>query len=373
MNIDKTKRIFLHRQFADILKKEIKEGKYKPGEYIPSERELCEKYKLSRTTVRRAISQLIDEELLFSIPGTGTFVSEFASIKLKPESKKKKSRNIGCFVKSPHSPLDSPYYGKIFRSMQEEIIGRRYALLFHYFMAEKVHELLRMVKEKELGGVILIGNISKSAILEFHKKKVLFILVDNYPHNLDVTTIIPDNRKGTYDAVKYLIKLGHRRIAFLTAPLDEPVSKERFEGYKMALSEAGIAFQDELVVPAHYYIEAGYLAMLKVLKIKPLPTAIFAINDACAIGAMKAIREKSNLKIPKDISIVGFDDIDWALHTNPPLTTVRIEKERTGALAAKNIIELVENEHYLPTRIVTPTPLIVRQSCSSPQAAALRR
>lgn len=366
MKIDKSKRIFLHRQFADIIKKEIKQRKYKPGEYIPSERELCEKYKLSRTTVRRAISQLIDEELLFSIPGTGTFVSEFATLKDESGFKAKKSRKLGCFVKSPHSPLDSPYYSKIFRSMQEDIIRYRYSLLFHYFMAENLRELMQVIRQNELAGVILMGNISKDIILEFHKKRIPLILVDNYTDVLDITSIVPDNRKGAYEAVKYLTKLGHRRIVFLSAPLDDPVVKERFEGYKMALSEGGIAFKEEFIIPAHYYIEAGYLAMLKVLKMRPLPTAAFAINDAAAIGAMKAIREKSDLKIPKDISIVGFDDIDWASHTQPPLTTVRIHKEKTGAVSAKNIIESLQNRDYVTSKIVTPAPVIVRESCSSP-------
>lgn len=366
MEIDKNKRIPLHRQFYEILKKNIEEGKYKTGEYIPSERELCEKYNLSRTTVRRAISQLIDEELLFSIPGTGTFVSEFVPLGKRPSLKMGESKNIGCFLKAAHSPLDSPYYSKIFRNMQEEFNRQRYSLFFYSFISEKGRELFQLIREKKLAGAVLIGNIPRSIILEVYKKRIPLILVDNYIDDLDVTTIVPDNRKGAYEAVKYLIKLGHRRIAFLSAPLDDSVARERFEGYKMALSEAGIVFQDELLVQGHYHVETGYLAMLKVLKMKQLPSAIFAINDACAIGAMKAIKEKSKFKIPRDISIVGFDDIDWASHTNPPLTTVRIDKERTGTLAAKNIIELIENERYLPVKVVTSTPLILRQSCSSP-------
>jgi len=106
--------------------------------------------------------------------------------------------------------------------------------------------------------------------------------------------------------------------------------------------------------------------MGSVLKIRKIPTAVLAINDEAAIGAMKAIRETSKLGVPGDISVVGFDDIDWAAHVNPPLTTVRIQKEKTGALAVKFLIGQIENRDFIGVKVVTPVELIIRSSSSKP-------
>ncbi len=362
--IDRDKRVFLHKQFLDVLKEEIKEGKYKPGEYIPSERELVERYGLSRTTVRRAISRLVGEGWLYSVPGTGTFVSEVIS--KEKEQLKPKSKDIACILKVAHSPLDSPYYSKIFRSMQEEVARRDYHLSFYSFIEESNLDLIKIIRERNLDGVIFIGGMKEKIILNVCKNKIPLVVVDNYLKKKDITTIVPDNKKGAFEATKYLIRLGHKKIYFLGASLDDIAVAERFNGYKDALEQAHIFYKKEFFIKSHFQVSDGYRSMRSVLKTGKIPTAVLAINDEAAIGAMKAIMEKGNLGVPKNISVVGFDDIDWAAHANPPLTTVRVQKEKTGVLAVKLLIEQIENQDFIGVKIVTPVELIIRSSSSMP-------
>lgn len=358
------KRVFLHRKLSDLLKKEIKEGKYKPGEYIPSERELSESYSLSRPTVRRAISQLVREGWLYSVAGTGTLVSE--NISLKEKQTRRKSKNIALMLKLPQSPLDSPYYSKIFRSIQEEIANRGYYFSFYSFVDESKVDILKIARERNHAGFIFIGAIKEKIVRQAYKNRIPFVLVDNYMSNKYITSIVSDNRKGAFEATSYLTKLGHKKIYFFGRELDDGVAIERFAGYKDALAEANIPYEKEFFIKDHFTVADGYRTMKNLLKTKRLPTAIFAINDETAIGVMRAISEENNLKIPKDISVIGFDDIDWAAYANPPLTTIKIQKEEIGILAVKSLVERIESKDFINVKTVTPVELVIRSSCSRP-------
>ena len=360
--VSKNKYQALHRQFLDIIKKEIKKGRYKPSELIPSERKLEEQYKISRSTIRRAVSQLVSERWLYSVPGKGTFVS--ADVLRQARNGKPRSRNISCVLKAGASPLDSPYYSKIFKSMQDEIAHLGYYLSFYYFAEDSKANLINVAREKDLDGLIMIGAIRKDIILDVYKNKIPFVLLDNYLDKKDITAIMPDNRQGAFEAADYLISLGHREIYFFGADISDPAALERFHGYRDALDKAGIPYKNEYFVKSNYQIADGYRSMEAVLKSGKLPTAILAINDEAAIGAMEAIKEKSKLSVPRDISIVGFDDIDWAVHAEPPLTTVRIPKEEIGSLAVSFLVKQVEDGKISGAKIIVPTELIIRSSCS---------
>lgn len=363
--ISKNKYQALHKQFLDIIKKEIKDGRYKPSELIPSERRLVEQYNISRSTIRRAVSQLVSKGWLYSVPGTGTFVSAEALRREKRD--RPRSRNISCVLKAGGSPLDSPYYSKVFKSMQDEVARLGYYLSFYYFGVESKADLINVVRDKQLDGLIIIGVMRKEIILDVYKNKIPFVLLDNYFDKRGITSIMPDNRKGMFEATEYLINLGHRKIYFLGADISDPVVAERFNGYKDALDKAGIPYKDEYFVKSNYQVADGYRSMENILKSGKLPTAILAINDEAAVGAMKAIKEKSKLKIPADISIIGFDDIDWATHAEPPLTTVRLPKEEIGSLAVSFLIKQIEDEKFSGVKIIIPTELVIRSSCSKPR------
>lgn len=373
--VDKSKAVFLYCQFADVLRKEILSGRHKPGEYIPSERQLSETHDINRITVRRGLAQLIKEGILYSVPGTGTFVSEATNLQQALERKKgvrglTKKKNINCMVRclppTIQSPILSPYYIGIFTMLQRESSRLGYNISFNFITSLKEEkEIARTILERNTDGVILIGKMERNFIVSLYSKKISLVLIDNYLDRPNIPSVIPDNKRGAYLAVKYLVDLGHRKIGFISAPLDQPAATERLEGYKQTLEEAKIKFDENLIVEGSFTTEDGYKAMEEFLKRRKLPTAIFAINDETAIGAMKAIREKSKLLIPRDISIVGFDDVEWASHSYPPLTTVKIYKEEMGTIAVRKLAELLEGETSFSTKTIIPVELIIRQSCFS--------
>ncbi|MDD5423960.1 MAG: GntR family transcriptional regulator [Candidatus Omnitrophica bacterium] len=375
--VDKSSGKFFYQQFADILRKQVQGGQYKPGEPIPSERILSKEHGINRITLRRGIAQLIREGFLYSVPGTGTFVSDEEGLQkahtLSSGKRLSRRKNIACILRrlnpTSQSPILSPYYVGIFSTMQKEALKMGCVLSFNFVTSIKdERDIARWAMENNVDGIIVIGGLDKTTVMSLYDKKFPLVLVDNEMSKPAIDSVIPDNRLGGYLAVKHLTDLGHKRIAMIRAPLQEqPASIGRLEGYKEALQEAGIKYDDSLVIEGYYQVEEGYKAMEKILKKSPLPTAVFAINDEAAMGAMKAVREKASLVIPKDISIVGFDNIEWAALSTPPLTTVNVPKEEMGSIALKKLVDRIEGRIGIATKEVVPVDLIVRQSTARPK------
>ncbi|MCB2355792.1 LacI family DNA-binding transcriptional regulator [Clostridium estertheticum] len=172
-----------------------------------------------------------------------------------------------------------------------------------------------------------------------------------------------DNYYGAYKATNYLIGLGHSRIAHIVGISENLSGIERFNAYKNALTDAGIAVKSNLIVKGDFTINGGYNATQKLLQ-KEIPTAIFCGNDMMAIGAMQAI-EEANLNVPEDISIVGFDDIEVARYINPTLTTVRMKLLEMASIATNTLITSIESNSNFSANYTLPIDLIERNSCKA--------
>ncbi|MBV9462620.1 MAG: substrate-binding domain-containing protein, partial [Verrucomicrobiae bacterium] len=171
------------------------------------------------------------------------------------------------------------------------------------------------------------------------------------------------NEAGAYEAVQYLIQKGHRRVACIRARLDQAAAQERFRGYLHALSDAGIAVDNRLVVEGNFQVDGGDRAMSQLMEMKSSerPTAVFCLNDEMAIGALKRLRE-AGLEVPRQLSVVGFDDVDWAAHCLPPLTTVQVPKKELVSSAIKLLFQRMKTPAPLPYKVLLPTALIERSS-----------
>jgi LacI family transcriptional regulator len=172
-----------------------------------------------------------------------------------------------------------------------------------------------------------------------------------------------DSYGGAYKATNYLISLGHKKIAHLVGVTEHLSTMERTDAYKNSLTEAGITIKNNLIVKGYFTINGGYNATKKLLQ-KELPTAIFCGNDQMAIGAIQAIQE-AGLKVPEDISIVGFDDIEVARYINPPLTTVRMALMEMASIATNSLIASIENDSNFSANYTVPIDLIERNSCKT--------
>lgn len=172
-----------------------------------------------------------------------------------------------------------------------------------------------------------------------------------------------DSYGGAYKATNYLISLGHSKIAHIVGISEHLSAMERLEAYKKALKDANMPIKNNLIIKSNFTISGGYSATKKLLQ-KQRPTAIFCGNDNMAIGAIQAIQE-AGLKVPEDISIVGFDDIEVARYINPPLTTVRMALMEMASIATNSLITSIENNSNFSADYTVPIDLIERNSCNT--------
>jgi len=198
-------------------------------------------------------------------------------------------------------------------------------------------------------------------IVELKRRKIPFVLIGRHFDILETDYVITDDVQGAFSATEYLIKKGHRRILFINGSLHISSAKERLAGYKRALLENGVGYEDKLVRSGVVRMEDGYRIMKEILNNKNNITAVFAYSDLVAFGVIKALRE-TNLKIPENIAVVGYDDIEFASTLEIPLTTVRIPRHQLGKEAIRILDKKIREELKDTQGIALKTELIIRKS-----------
>jgi len=227
---------------------------------------------------------------------------------------------------------------------------------------------VELARSHHIDGFILSGPRSDdSHLLKLHQEHFPIVLHGQLP-GTDILSVDIDNVQGALVAVDHLVALGHQRIGIITnAPLVYTASQQRLAGYYQALEQAGIPRDKSLVQEGNFDGESGQSAMEKLLMCDPPPTAIFVASDMVAMGALQTIRDQG-LRVPEDITIVGFDDITAARFVTPALTTVRVPTFGLGWSAAEILICLIEQDIIAQTHTLLETELIVRDSCGAPPA-----
>jgi LacI family transcriptional regulator len=210
--------------------------------------------------------------------------------------------------------------------------------------------------------VDFIGNLTQ--------RKFPFVLIDHQGAGRDCPAVGATNWQGAYNATEYLIKLGHARIGFITGSMDLGCAVDRLDGYRSALRTHHIPFAPELVYEGTFFQPDGYAGAQTLLDLRDPPTAIFASNDVMAMGVMDAVRSRG-LRLPADISVVGFDDIPQASLVRPALTTVNQPLEKMGRVATQKLLDLLQKPDTKAERIELPTELIIRDSCCNEVVAAV--
>jgi LacI family transcriptional regulator len=212
------------------------------------------------------------------------------------------------------------------------------------------------------GALLIFPNGHEKIIEQLKADGVPYVIIDPRTTTYeDDPTIKTTNRKGIMDAMRYLLALGHRRIAFIAGNLDLSASHERLQGYRDGLAEVGLPFEPDLVFQGNYTQPGGFQQAQAAFKLPQRPTAIIASNDLMAFGAMDAAKFHG-LTIAQDISIVGFDDIFQASQTYPPLTTVRQPSEQMGQNGVDLLVTLIERSSALSIKRELPTELIIRKT-----------
>ena len=263
--------------------------------------------------------------------------------------------------------LDTSYIGEILRGIDEELAAVSWDLMLYTTHGRKSREseFVGSLTQGMTDGLLMVLPINPSSYTEsMRQRRFPYVLID-YGAEDDVgPSVGTTNRQGTLDAMSYLIGLGHRRIGVITGDLSMACARERVAGYREALCNGGLPFDQDLVQEGNFHQPLAYTGTQQLLDLDDRPSAIFASNDISALSAMDAIRD-AGLRIPDDISIVGFDDIPAARTGHPALTTVKQPLSDMGRTATRMLLELIENPDTAPERIELPTELIVRDSCLS--------
>ncbi|ABY95668.1 MULTISPECIES: LacI family DNA-binding transcriptional regulator [Thermoanaerobacter] len=271
----------------------------------------------------------------------------------------KKTKTVGLIIPD----ISNPFFPDIARGVEDSahIYGYNVFLCNTDDNLEKESEYINALKEKYVDGIIFTSSsIPKHEhITDLIKSGIPVVIMDRRIDSEDIYGVFLDNYEGGYIATKYLIDLGHKRIGCITGPLYISNAIERLEGYKRALVDNEIEVDNRLIFEGDYKINSGIIGAEKLLEHEV--TAIFASNDLMAYGAYKAIRSYG-YKIPDDISVVGFDDIQLSQILEPQLTTIRQPAYDMGLAAARMLIKLVEGKK-LKKKIINFRPqLIIRQS-----------
>lgn len=236
--------------------------------------------------------------------------------------------------------------------------------------------LLMTIYEMKLGGILLVGPVELETVQLLQSTGIPMVLVDNYVPQ--VNSVLGNNFEGAKAAVEYLISMGHRQIAFIGGLLVEGsrsvnrvyTIERRAEGYRMALVNAGLPVSYELCVSGNLSTDQGYEACKRLLARNIPFSGLFCANDEMAIGAIKALRE-AGFRVPDDVSVVGFDDIDLVKHLDPALTTVRVEKEILGTVAVKRLLSLMSNPDPVSVSTILDVELVIRASVGKAPAQEL--
>lgn len=230
-------------------------------------------------------------------------------------------------------------------------------------LAEKEMYYLNVLLGKQVDGIILVSSGSASESVELLKQNDCpVVLVDREFENVDV--VVVDNEGGGYLAVKHLIDLGHSRIGCISGPSQINPSALRCKGYHRALEDAKIIYDPTLLTQGDFRPHSGYLAAKELLSLPEPPTAIFISNDMMAMGALCAINELG-LSVPKNVSIVGFDDVSLASMMVPPLTTISQPTHELGSIAVEMLTKRIKEPSAQPNRMALKTSLVIRKSASS--------
>lgn len=245
--------------------------------------------------------------------------------------------------------------------IDKELSEHNYAALIVVSHFDKSEEMdsIRLLLSRRVDGIIILSSSTPLENVATFARQVPILTFGQVPNEPNALGMTIDNERGGYLATRHLIEQGHHHIAHITGPIQRNSAIRRLAGYRQALEEAGIGFDPRLVVEGDYIEQSGVAAVAQLFERGALFSAIFAANDQSASGALLALHRRG-IRVPDDVSLVGFDDTRAGRYLVPPLTTVHVPLFEMGQIAARGILDLVENR--TPSIALPPLKLIIRES-----------
>ncbi|MFZ6674900.1 LacI family DNA-binding transcriptional regulator [Undibacterium sp. Xuan67W] len=324
-------------------------------------KQVAEKARVSTTTVSHVINntRVVSEdarERVLSVIQELRYIPSAVARSLKND----KTHTLGMMI--PNN--SNPYFAEVIQGIEDESfrLGYNIILCNSYDDPKKQAAYTRVLMEKRIDGLILVSSgIDLELTQLLADEAIPKVLVDREVPGVAADFIEADHEQGGYLATKYLLDLGHRRIACVSGPKTLLPSGDRVSGYLRALKEAGIDFNSDYLAHSDFTSQGGFSAFQQLLALPDRPTAIFASNDLMAIGGLCAAQQ-AGVRIPEELSVIGYDDIALASFSTPPLTTIAQPKYEIGVLTARVLVNRIVNAELPLRREMLETKLTVRQS-----------
>ena len=278
-----------------------------------------------------------------------------------------KSKVIGVMLPYAEAFTDhNPFCAQVTNGILEEVVRRHYNLMLYTGALMKGSQAALTVDSRVDGIVLVMPPVDSPVFLKCESRRIPYVSILR-PELSGTWTVNSDDFEGGRLATQHLIQLGHKRIAHFSGDDSVTTSKPRLLGYKHAMEAAGLSSDPSLVVKASFDWRAGYQAAKSILEMPAArrPSAIFAANDLCAEGVMRALRE-CGARVPDDFAVVGYDDTWFSTMTQPALTSVRMPISEMGAMAVQMLVDRVEGREVANPHPVLPVSLTVRASCGTP-------
>lgn len=275
--------------------------------------------------------------------------------------KTQKTFTIGLLI----SDIQNPFFTSVIRGVEDVALSRGYHLFLCNTDEDPVREdaYITELSNKRVDGLIVASAASRNNYASWLRlENIPFVFMDREVEGMEADVIRVDNYLGTRLIAEHLVSLGHERIGMISGPMDKSSGYERHQGLKIALTELGISLDDSLVRFGDFRSPSGRIGATELLKHSARPTALVIANNQMTLGALLAIRDLG-LKIPNDVSVVGFDDMEWAPLVDPPLTALAQPTYKMGSSAVEMLLDRITgDEKGPPRRIFIEPELIVRRS-----------
>ncbi|MHB8278338.1 MAG: LacI family DNA-binding transcriptional regulator [Candidatus Humimicrobiaceae bacterium] len=325
-------------------------------------KDVAKKAKVSVATVSHVInnSQYVSDKLKKKVLKAIENLDYQPNI-LAGSLRSKRTGTIGLIIPDSSNML----YASMGKRIEDILFSLNYNTIFCNtdYNTHKELAIINNMRSKNVDGVLIVpvdrNNIN---INKFVQSRIPTIILDRKISGNELITITVENEVGVYEATKYLLDLGHRNIGYIDRNTPHSHSIERLKGYKNALENFGLKVSDNLVAKSGFSFENGYFTMGTLLKNNPELTALITFNYTAAIGATRAIAD-AKLKIPNDISVIGFDDVPLCQYSIPRLTSIHYPIEEIAEVATKTLLGLIKKNIYPSLKdIIIPTKLILRES-----------
>lgn len=354
----------LYKQISEDIYSQIKSGQLKIGQQIDSNKQLAEGYSVSLITIKKAISELINEGILTSQVGKGTFVA-----KSRKSIRISKQKAVGLVL----SDLNDPYFSLIANGIEAKASQNGFTLLLSHSSnsIEKEEQQISKFFNMGVSGLIIVSMkhnyVASDKIRELHNSGFPYVVV-SYMSDRDIYQVGTDHELGAFIAVEHLINTEYRNIGYISSEEGNILGEVRKLGYLRALNRSKIQYNSRYIYHIEKgqkddldYYEGGYRIANVFLTRKDRPRAFFIYNDLIALGFEQRLLEKG-LKIPEDVAIVGFDDIERDLYAPVPLTTVHQPTAEIGKKAFEILAKRIAGHDTVVRTILSPK-LVVRKSC----------